>query len=137
MPEVPVFMSETDLERVVGELLDAGCVLVPDEPSTRPEAHEIVSLEAFRICRQGRRLRLFFAVSSEWGVAPFEWGKIEKNGATQYFIRQKTGGRLSTFLHRFHSKPRMAEPLFRTGLLPAILHFGMSGEATSGIEGYA
>lgn len=92
MPQLDVFMSESDLEQVMDALFAAGCVIVPDEPSEQPRVHEIDNLRLFRTWRREKKTRLFFAVSNEWTVAPFEWGEIEKPAHKQFFIRQKSGG---------------------------------------------
>jgi hypothetical protein len=92
MPQVDVFMSESDLEQIVSSLLAAGCVLVPDEISEQPKAHEIASLQEFRSWRSEQKIRLFFAVSADWTVTPLEWGEVEKHGHRVYFIQQKVGG---------------------------------------------
>lgn len=92
MSQFDVFMSESDLEKVVRTLLAAGCVLIPDESSGQPKIHEIASLQEFRIWRTDRKTRLFFAVSADWTVSPFEWGEVERNGHRLYFIKQKVGG---------------------------------------------
>lgn len=92
MAETDVFMSESDVDRVVSYLLRCGCILVPSAISNQPVAQNITSLRTFREFRANNRCSLFFAVSPAWTVVPFEWIKLEKNGAIQYAIRQKTGG---------------------------------------------
>lgn len=92
MPEISLFMSEDDLKKIVEGLIESGCTLFPDAATNRPEAHEVNSLESFQQWREGKGVRFFFVVSSEWKVAPFEWGKIEKNGNVEFYIRQRTGG---------------------------------------------
>lgn len=92
MPQLTVFMSESDLELIVSELLSAECKFVPDDLQEHPVVIQIDSLASFREWRAKRHTTLFFVVSADWTVSPFEWGSIEKCGVERFFIRQKTGG---------------------------------------------
>jgi hypothetical protein len=106
MPQMSVFMSDSDIERAVSELLASGCTLVPDSPSEEPKEVSIDSVNMFRLWRSDKNASLFFAVCPEWRSAPFEWGKFERNGRSFFFIRQKVGGpTLDLFAPPTHTAP--------------------------------
>lgn len=90
MPETSAFMAESDEERLVGLILNAGCRMVSGLPRDTPHATEITSMERFREDRAATRL--FFVVSSAWQVSPLVLDHVEHGGSRRFFVSQRQGG---------------------------------------------
>lgn len=92
MPQTDTFLSESDLESIVGFLLDRGCWLIPDLLFEQSPPGEIRTLAEFRLIRTNQRAKLFFVLNRRWQKGPLEMKSISKGGVEKFYVQQRSGG---------------------------------------------
>lgn len=92
MPQVDIFLSEQDVEEIVGYVFEHGCRIAADINYKDPVPGFVYSVEEFRELRGKQKPTLFFILSDKWQRTSLVLKPLIKNEDRFYYIQQKSGG---------------------------------------------